>query len=73
MELRSLRAVIREKNLSLSQIAYQTGIQQSTLELILLGAYVPGIDFRVRIAEAIGEPFDNELFESGARRHPPLG
>lgn len=63
--IRNLRAVIREKRLNLNQIAMETGIQRSTLELVMLGAYVPGADMRRKIAEAIGEQPDNELFESG--------
>jgi transcriptional regulator with XRE-family HTH domain len=73
MALRNLRAVIKEKNLSLEQVAFQTGIQVSTLELIMLGVFVPGLDYRIRICRAIGEDFDNEIFESGTVQHPPLG
>ena len=72
MTIRNMRAVVREKGLVLSQIARQTGIQQSVLELIMVGVYVPDLDFRVKICRAIGEPFNNELFESGAVQHPPL-
>ena len=72
MTIRNFQAVVKEKGLDLSQIARETGIQQSLIELIMIGAYLPGIDFRIKICEAIGEPFNNELFEGGMRHCPPL-
>jgi len=65
MEIRNLRQVIREKNLDISQIAHETGVQASTLELIMIGVYCPSLELRIRICEAIDEPFDNEIFETG--------
>ena len=71
--IRNLRAVIREKNLDLDQIARASGVQRSTLELIMIGVYVPDGDMKIKIAEALNEPPDNELWESGLRSHkPPL-
>jgi len=72
MTIRNFQAVVKEKGLDLSQIARETGIQQSLLELIMIGAYLPDLDFRIRICEAINEPFNNELFEGGMRHYPPL-
>jgi hypothetical protein len=72
MAIRNFQAVVKEKDLDLSQIARDTGIQQSILELIMIGAYVSDIDFRIKICEAIGEPFNNELFVGGMRHYPPL-
>lgn len=67
--IRNLRQVIREKKLNLNGIAMETGIQRSTLELIMLGAYQPNADMRRKIAEAVGELPDPELFESGLSDH----
>ena len=74
MPIRNLRAVIREKDLDLAQIARQIGIQKSNLELIMSGVYCPDLDLRIKICEAISEPFSNEIFETGSIAHKaPLG
>ncbi|MDB4442105.1 helix-turn-helix domain-containing protein [bacterium] len=72
--IRNLRTIIREKNISMEQIANATGIQRSTLELIMLGVYVPSLDSRIKLCRAIDEPYSNTIFETGLKTNlAPLG
>ena len=66
--IRNLRAVLKEKNMSLDELACRTGIQKSVLELIMLGAYQADGNYRRLIADAL-EEYDHTIFESGLKDH----
>ena len=68
-----LLEIMRERNLSLLDLAHSTGIQASILNLIVSRIYISNSDERIRIAQGVvdgdGLLFDQcrALYEKGAK------
>ena len=48
-----LRSLIRERRITLLEIAKRTGVDQSTVTRWVSGERIPGVDLGVRLAKAI--------------------